>query len=138
MERNAATTKPEPAAGPPEDEVRVLVVDDFADAADTLAAVLEADGYRVRVAYSGDEALALVEAEPPHCVILDVAMPGLDGAGLSEVLRTRYGDDIVLIAITGGATTDQRVAETFDRVDHYLHKPLDPQALRKALPPLGR
>lgn len=116
----------------------MLVVDDFADAADSLAAVLEADGYCVRVAYSGEEALALVEAEPPHCVILDVAMPGLDGDDLSRQLRARHGDDIVLIAITGGTASDQRVAQTFNRVDHYLQKPLDPEALRKALPPLGR
>ncbi len=121
-----------------DDEVRVLVVDDFADAADTLAAVLEADGYRVRVAYSGDEALASVEAQTPHCVILDIAMPGIDGDDLSRQLRTRYGDDIVLIAITGAAASDPLVAKTFNRVDHYLQKPLDPEALRKALPPVGR
>lgn len=120
------------------DEVRVLVVDDFADAAETLAAVLELDGYVVRIAHDGDEALLVVEQFRPHCVILDINMPGLDGNGLSARLRSRYGDDIVLIAITGTGESDQRVAQTFDRVDHYLLKPLDPAALRKALPPIVR
>lgn len=116
----------------------MLVVDDFADAAETLAAVLEFDGYVVRTAYDGDEALSVVEQFQPHCVVLDINMPGLDGNGLSAHLRLRYGDDIILIAITGAGESDQRVAQTFDRVDHYLIKPLDPAALRKALPPIGR
>jgi CheY-like chemotaxis protein len=132
-------SSPSDAPGTPAaDEVRVLVVDDFPDAAATLAGLLEADGYQVRIAHSGDEALAIVEAQPPHCVILDINMPGLDGDGLSARLRERYGDDIVLIAVTGTGRDDRRVAETFARVDHYLVKPLDPAALRKALPPLGR
>src|SRR5664279_5924628 len=118
------------------DEVRVLVVDDLPDAADTLAAVLEYDGYTVRVAHEGSEALAMIAEFQPHCVILDVNMPGLDGNDLSAELRRRHGADIVLIAISGAQASDRRVGQTFERVDHYLKKPLDPEALRRVLPPL--
>ena len=121
-----------------DDEVRVLVVDDFADAAETLASALELDGYCVEVARDGIEALKIVETFQPHCVLLDIDMPGLDGNSLSSRLRERFGDDIVLVAVTGFPKDDHRVVATFARVDHYLQKPIDEVKLRKVLPPLAR
>jgi CheY-like chemotaxis protein len=120
-----------------EDDVRVVVVDDVVDAAEALAAALEISGYRVWIATGGKQALALVEQHRPHCVLLDVAMPGMDGLELSQELRQRYGDDIVLIAVTGREKDDERVSGTFASVDHYLQKPVDPDVLKKLLPPLG-
>ena len=119
-----------------DDAVHVLVVDDHRDEAEALAAVLESDGYTVRIAMSGYEALAAIADFPPHCVILDINMPGLDGDGLSSILRRDHGDDVVLIAITGAGKDEGAVVRTYERVDHYLHKPLDVEALRRALPPL--
>ncbi len=118
------------------DEVRVVVVDDLADTASALAMLLELDGYTVRTANSGREALEVIEAHMPHCVMLDVDMPDIDGNELSRRLRERYGDDIVLIAMSGRDPSEQRVAETFDRVDYYLSKPLELARLRKVLAPL--
>ncbi len=118
------------------DEVRVLVVDDVFDAAEALACGLELDGYKVRIAQNGEQALALIEESVPHCVLLDVDMPGIDGAELSRRLRERHGDDLVLIAVTGWGEDDERVSQTFACVDHYLKKPVDPAELRKLLPPL--
>ncbi len=118
-----------------EDEVRVVVVDDMPDAADTLACLLELNGYTVRVAHDGLEALKLIEEWPPVCVILDIDMPGLNGLELSTRLRQRHGDDIVLIAVTGWDKNDPRVAATYDIVDHYLHKPVDPEVFRNIVPP---
>jgi CheY-like chemotaxis protein len=120
-----------------EDDARVVVVDDVVDAAEALAATLELSGYRVWIATGGKEALALIEKHRPHCVLLDVAMPGMDGLELSQQLRQRYGDDIVLIAVTGREKDDERVSGTFASVDHYLQKPVDPDVLKKLLPPLG-
>jgi CheY-like chemotaxis protein len=117
-----------------DDTVRVVVVDDDHDGADLLAELLRMSGYEVAVAYGGLEALDLIEARQPHCVLLDVGMPGMDGGELTERLRARYGDDIVLVAIAGRASDDQRVAPTFVLVDHYLQKPVDPVQLRKLLP----
>lgn len=118
------------------DEVRIVVVDDVPDAAELLSTALQLDGYGVRVAHDGAQALAVIEEFEPHCVLLDVDMPGLDGAELSKRLRARFGDDVVLIAVTGWDPDDRRVAETFARVDHYLTKPVNPATLRKILPPL--
>jgi DNA-binding response OmpR family regulator len=119
-----------------EDEARVVVADDVADIAEALAYSLEHDGYKVWIAHDGIQALALIEEHKPHCVIFDINMPSLDGSELSKLLRERYGDDLVLIAITGWSDTDPRVAEAFARVDHYLRKPVDPAVLRKLLPPV--
>ena len=119
-----------------QDDVRVLVVDDVADAAEVLAETLALSGYKVSVASDGAKALASIEAEQPHCVLLDIGMPGMDGNQLARTLRERYGDDIVLIAVTGREHDDERVSDTFARVDHYLQKPVDPDVLRKLLPPV--
>lgn len=115
------------------DEVRIVVVDDYADAAETLAALLELDGYQVRVACDGDAALTLIAEFEPHAVLLDINMPRMNGAVLARTLRERYGDDIVLIAVTGHGRGEPGVAETFDCVDHYLKKPVDTAELHKAL-----
>jgi len=94
-------------------------------------------GYKVWVATDGAGALALIETHQPHCVLLDIGMPGMDGNQLTRTLRDRYGDDIVLIAVTGREHDDERVSDTFARVDHYLQKPVDPDQLRKLLPPVA-
>ena len=103
-----------------QDDVKVVVVDDFVDAAEALAAALELSGYKVWIATGGKEALALIDQHRPHCVLLDVGMPGMDGFELTQALRDRYGDDIVLIAVTGREKDDERVSRTFARADHYL------------------
>ena len=120
-----------------DDAVRVVVVDDVLDALDTLAVMMELDGYKVMTAGDAIHALQAVERHRPHCVLLDVHMPGTDGCDLSRELRGRYGDDILLIAVTGYDKRDSRVAETFRRVDHWLAKPVDIDKLRKVLPPIS-
>lgn len=120
-----------------DDDVRVLVVDDSADAAEALAIVLELSGYTVSIAHDGAEALARLARVAPHCVLLDIDMPGMNGLELSKHLRAEHGDDIVLVAVTGWPADDPRVAETFRVVDHYLRKPIDPHALEKVLPPMA-
>lgn len=120
------------------EEVRVVVVDDVKDAADTLAMLLSTDGYSVATALSGEEAILAIEKHSPHCVILDIAMPGIDGYELATLLRHRYHNDIVLIAITGWADSEARVADTFAVVDHYFQKPVDPKQLREVLPALRK
>jgi len=117
-----------------ESEVRVLVVDDVDDAAKSLALVLSLNGYVARTAGDGASALELTAKFLPHCILLDVNMPGIDGLELTRRLRTTYGDDIVLVAVTGAAADQARVAGTFELVDHYLPKPIDMTKLEKILP----
>lgn len=119
------------------EEVRVVVVDDLVDSAESLAEVLTLDGYSVRTAHDGVQAWELIEQYEPICVLFDIKMPGIDGAELSRRLRARYGDDMVLIAITGAPEDDKQVEETFARVDYYLQKPIDLAKLRLVLQPLN-
>ncbi len=118
------------------EEVRVVVVDDHRDAADMLAAALEVEGYSVRSCGDGVQALALVAEFRPHLILLDVNMPGMDGSELTQELRKRYGDEIVLLAVSGSDPDDERVSRTFEQVDHYFRKPIDLAALRKIVPPV--
>jgi CheY-like chemotaxis protein len=120
------------------DEVRVVVIDDVSDAAQALALALQLDGYDVRTADNGVDALALIESFQPHCVLLDIEMPQMDGCELSKRLRLLYGDDIVLVAVTGWSENNERVAESFGRVDHYLRKPIDYEKLQVILPSLNK
>lgn len=122
-----------PESAAPSADIRVVVVDDQLDAADMLAAALELDGYEVQTATSGEHALPLIEQFRPHMVLLDVNMPGMDGRELTRQLRERYGDAMVLIAVSGSDPSDERVSQTFDSVDHYFRKPIDLAALRRLL-----
>ena len=114
----------------------VLVVDDSADLAEAIALVLQSKGYAVRTAMGGAVALALIAEAAPHCVILDVRMPNMDGYEFARHLRAQYCDDIVLSAISGHASTEPEVMATFSIVDHYLQKPLDFAEFDKILPAL--
>jgi DNA-binding response OmpR family regulator len=117
-------------------QVRVVVVDDARDSSDTLAELLRLHHYEVWTADSATEALALVDEHKPHCVLFDVVMPGIGGDELCVRLRAAYGDDIVLIAVTGCSEGDPRVDKSFSLADHYFSKPIDPVALSKVLRPL--
>jgi two-component system OmpR family response regulator len=118
-----------------QDDVQVLVVDDSLDAAVSMAELLSMDGYSVRTASEGREALRLVEKQVPHCVILDINMPGMDGCELAQELRARYDSSMVIIAITGMGDKSERVAKTIALADHFLRKPFESSTLRKLLVP---
>ena len=115
------------------DELRVLVVDDVRDTAESMALALTLDGFDAKTAFDGVQALALIEAYKPHVVLFDVGMPRMDGHELSRILRERYGDEMVLIAVTGRDVSDHRVLSTLERADHYFLKPVNLDALRKVL-----
>ncbi len=117
------------------DDVEVLVVDDSLDAAVGMAELLAMDGYAVRTASEGNEALRLVAQKVPHCVILDINMPGMDGCELAQQLRARYDSSMVIIAITGMGDKSERVTKTIALADHFLRKPFDASTIRRLLLP---
>lgn len=118
------------------DEVRVVVVDDVPDCAESLAALLAADGYVVRISTRATEVPGVVREFDPHCVLMDVQMPGLDGRVLARALRAEHGSTIVLVACTGLGDASDHIGDDFAAFDHTLAKPVQPQQLRQLLPPL--
>lgn len=112
----------------------VYVVDDSKDAADSLATLLQVLGHHAVACYSAEQALHLVNDVKPDCVMLDIAMAGMDGLALARQLRTQFGDDVVLVAVTGAPKDDPLVQETFVAVDHYFEKPLTLEQVQKLFP----
>ena len=116
------------------DNLTVYVVDDSQDAADSLAALLCAMGHLAQACYSGRELLNLTQRVKPDCVMLDVSMGEMNGLELVQRLRADFGDDIVLVAVTGSPRDDATVQSTFMAVDHYFEKPVSLQQIQKLFP----
>jgi len=107
----------------------ILVVDDDAPILRMLARTLTAEGYSVDVAAGGGAALAAVERRVPDLVVLDVAMPGLDGLAVSRALRER-GLALPILMLTARDSVADRVAGLDAGSDDYLVKPFAPEELR--------
>jgi PAS domain S-box-containing protein len=104
---------------------RVMIVDDNKDAADILAALLEAQGFEVRVTYEGTTALDAVLAYAPHVVMLDIGLPGLNGYDVARAIRAHNSlDDIVLIAATGYGSESDRLKSFEAGFNHHFVKPV--------------
>lgn len=114
--------------------VRVLVVDDSADGAQTLAMVLEMLGYEVIVAENGGQALAKGAAFMPHAVLLDIGLPDMDGYEVCRRMRASdWGRSALLVALTGwGADADKQAARTAG-FDAHLTKPAQAEELEELL-----
>jgi CheY-like chemotaxis protein len=111
-------------------EGRILVVDDLADAATSLALVCQLYGAEAKVARDGREALALGATFLPDVVLMDISMPYMDGYEAARHLRAEpWGQSVVLIALTGwGRTTDIEAARAAG-FDGHLLKPVEVEAL---------
>jgi PAS domain S-box-containing protein len=113
---------------------RILVVDDNADAANTLAQFLGMTGHEVRTAYSGPVALEVARAFRPEVVLLDIGMPGMDGYEVARRLRREPGlERVLLLALTGYGHDEDRRLSRAARIDHHLVKPVEPEALKALL-----
>lgn len=111
---------------------RVLVVDDNADAAETLAALLTLEGHEVRTAGSGPAALRLLADFHPEVAFLDIGLPGMSGYELAQRLRAEKGTaGATLVAVTGwGQNHDRRQAMDAGFDDH-LTKPVDSRDVKR-------
>lgn len=114
-------------------ELRVLVVDDNQDAADSLAMLLEMDGHLSRVAHDGVQALVLAETFAPEVALLDIGLPGMDGYELAGALRERLGPSLLLVALTGWSGDDARTQALARGFDVHLTKPADPLEIDRLL-----
>ena len=127
----------EPAAGrpagvrAPDGRLRVLVVDDNADAAESLAAVLRLERHDVRIAGDWETLAAALPEFTPDVILLDIGLPGVDGYEIARRLRARPEfRGMALVAVTGyGRDEDRRMAREAG-FDHHLVKPIEFAALQ--------
>ena len=106
----------------------VLVVDDDAPIRRMLERTLAADGYDVRAAADGGAALAAIERSAPDALVLDVAMPGLDGLAVCRRLRAK-GLALPILLLTARDAVHDRVAGLDAGADDYLVKPFAAEEL---------
>src|SRR5690606_11386800 len=106
----------------------ILVVDDEANIRRMLVRLLEAEGYRAWEAADGAAALRVVEAEEPDVVLLDLAMPGMDGLETLAALRERW-PALPVVMMSGRATLADAVRATKLGAFHFIEKPLTPEAV---------
>jgi CheY-like chemotaxis protein len=111
----------------PNRSLRVLVVDDNPDAADSMALVLRQAGHEARVAWNGEDALVAALESRPDVVLLDLGMPCMNGFETARRLReTQDGRPPVLVAVTGWGTEEDRQRTQAAGFAHHLVKPVDP------------
>jgi PAS domain S-box-containing protein len=114
--------------------VRVLVVDDNRDAADSLCILLGSLGVDAHCAYAGEEALRRLPQLRPDVVVLDIGMPGMDGNEVARAIRAEaHNDGLRLIALTGWGQHGDRERTRASGFDHHLTKPVDLAALQRLL-----
>lgn len=110
--------------------LRVLVVDDNADAADSLAGLLRLRGHEIRVAYSGAKAIALAQVFQPDLAFLDIGMPDMSGYDVARRLRQVPGlERMMMTALTGWGTDVDRARSADVGFDEHLIKPLTSASL---------
>jgi PAS domain S-box-containing protein len=125
----AGTDARVPGAG-----MKILVVDDNRDAADSCATLLELSGHHVQTAYTGRRGLELAETFRPHAVLLDIGLPDFDGYQLATAIRAAsWGRSIFLIAVTGWGQEDDRRRAFEAGCDHHLTKPIAAEAVESLL-----
>lgn len=115
-----------PAAAPPVPATacRVLLVEDNADGARSLAELLSLDGHEVHVASDGPSGLEAARELLPDAVVLDVGLPGFDGYELARRLRAEPPlANVLLIALSGWAGREDRARSQESGIDHHLVKP---------------
>ncbi len=117
--------------------LRVLVVDDNVDAAEMLALLLEARGLETTLAFDGQGAIAAFEWSRPDAVLLDLALPDMDGLDVARQLRARE-PGVPLIALTGYGDEAMRKRTTKLGFAHHLTKPVDVTAVCRMLDDVSR
>ncbi len=105
---------------------KVLIVDDSAINGRLLQALLAPEGYTTQCAVSGPAALAFIAECPPDLILLDVAMPGMDGYAVAEKLKADVSTcDIPIIMVTGKVDAASRLAGLEAGAEEFLIKPID-------------
>lgn len=130
--RQSATENKEPMA--PKSSLRILIVDDNRDTADSLALLLRIMGHETRTAYDGQTGVTAAAEFRPAVMLLDIGLPQLNGYEACRRIRKQsWGKSAILIAVTGWGQDEDRRRSHEAGFDHHLVKPVDPQELMRML-----
>ena len=114
--------------------LRIMIVDDNRDAADSLACLLQLDGHETHVAYSGDTALERAPQFRPALVLLDIGLPGMNGYEVARKLRAAPVTAAVgLVAVTGYGHGEDESRTRDAGFDAHLVKPIDLACLERII-----
>lgn len=145
----SSTNTPQPKGASATDETNgprpwrplaIVVADDDPDTVNTLKAILEDEGHRIRAVYDGPGVMAAVRNFQPDAILLDIAMPGLSGYDVAKQIRSWFVSyRPMLIAISGIYVkgTDVLLSQAVG-FDHHLTKPCNIDELLNLLAPLTR
>jgi CheY-like chemotaxis protein len=115
-------------------ERRILIVDDNADAAESLAMLLRDMGHRAEVALSGDAALAAVRRAPPDVIFLDLVLGDIEGWELARLIRQEPGmQSTRILALTAYGSEFDRLRSLEAGCEAHLLKPVAPRVLERLL-----
>jgi len=128
------------AAPPPADageriiRRRVLIVDDNADAAESLAMLLSILGHDTRMAFDGETAITTAAEFKPDAVFLDIGMPKIDGHETARRMREQpWGKTLMIVALTGWGQSEDRRRSQAAGFNHHLVKPADPEIVSQLI-----
>ncbi|HEY1325922.1 MAG TPA: response regulator [Casimicrobiaceae bacterium] len=114
--------------------LRVLVVDDNRDVADTTATILRLSGCDTHVAYDGHSGLEAVERLQPDAVLLDIGLPGLDGYQVAERVRAQPAyRRMLVVAVSGYGQEEDRARSKAAGFDYHVVKPIEPAVITSLL-----
>ena len=117
-----------------ETSLRVLLVDDWPDAAEAMAALMRLWGHDTRIAHDGAAALDMATRYRPHVIFLDVGLPGIDGYQVARRLRANPSlHETFIVSITGCADAEAQRLSREAGCDGHLTKPVDPAGLERLL-----
>lgn len=120
-------------------KMRVLIVDDNVDAADTLSAMLKITGHTTCVANDGFQALKIAPEFSPDVIFLDIGMPGMNGYEVAREIRKIPGaEHIMLVALTGWGAENDRELSGDAGFDRHLTKPVGLACVNELFSKLGR
>ena len=114
--------------------LRILVVDDNRDAADSLATVLQLMGHVATTAHSATEALEVIERQLPELIFADIGLPDMSGYDLSEAIRRLpHLRGVTLVALTGWGSDDDRRRAVAAGFDYHLAKPAEMAVIERII-----
>lgn len=102
---------------------RILIVEDEASIVELLMMVLSREGYELASCQTGRDAINMMKEFHPHLVLLDVMLPGLDGAGIVKIMSEDENLINIPVIITSALVESQRMFQMFPQVKAFCSKP---------------